>query len=205
MSFYPPKIHERFAAPTHAGRVGDANAQGTSASFLCGSFVKISLLIDEQSSVIETAMFTTNGCGFMVAAAESLAAWLGGRQLVDLRGLREDELHAYIGRDLEEFPEERVQCMTVVFEALRSALAEYRIHLVEEFSGEKALICTCFGVTEDTIVDAIEKNHITEVDEVATICRAGSGCGSCRMLIAELIDTGLLCDAVRGRRGDAEP
>lgn len=199
MSFYPPKISERFIAPTGAGSVDGANAQGTSASFLCGSFVKISLRIDEKSSVIESARFTTNGCGFMVAAAETLTAWLAGSELADLHGLREDELHAYIVRELDEFPGERVQCMTVVFEALRSALAEYRIRRVEEFSGEKALICTCFGVTEETIVDAIEKNHLTDVESVTAICRAGSGCGSCRMLIAELIDgRGLF------RRGDSE-
>lgn len=188
MSFYPPAIHECFIAPTHAGNVDSANAQGTGASFLCGSFAKISLRIDEISGVIEIAKFTTNGCGFMVATAESFTRWLEGKHLADLHGLREEELIETIVENLGEFPHERVQCMTVIFEAVRYALAEYRLRRVEEFAGEKALICTCFGVAEDTIVEAIEKDHLTDVDAVTAVCRAGSGCGSCRMLIAELVD-----------------
>ena len=136
----------------------------------------------------------------MVASAEVLATWLAGKQLGDLHGLREEELRETIIGDLGEFPAERIQCMTIVFDALRSALAEYRLRRVEEFAGEKALICTCFGVAEDTIVEAIEKNHLTEVEDVAVLCRAGSGCGSCRMLIAELIDA----DLATGERRDTE-
>jgi NifU-like protein len=68
-------------------------------------------------------------------------------------------------------------------------MAEYRRHRIEEFQGEKALICTCFGVSEETIVNVIAENDLTDVDEVSGLCRAGSGCGSCRMLIAELIDS----------------
>ena len=170
--------------PKHVGALDRANARGMSASFLCGSFVRISLRIDESSGAISDAAFTTNGCGFMIATAESVTAWLADRKLAELHGLRDEELRETIGA----FPEERVQCMTIVFEALRYSLAEYRARRVEEFRGEKALICTCFGVSEETVVLTIEENALTEIDEVTDICRAGSGCGSCRMLIAELID-----------------
>jgi len=67
-------------------------------------------------------------------------------------------------------------------------MAAYRERRVEEFQGEKALICTCFGVSEETIVTAISENSLSDVDQVVDLCRAGSGCGSCRMLIQELVD-----------------
>ncbi len=188
MSFYPPETRGRSRLPSNAGEARDANSQGISASFLCGSSAKISLRIDEEAAVIGEAKFTTNGCGFMVAAADALASWLEDRELSALHGLPENELRETVARVLGKIPGDRTQCLTVVFEALRAALAEYRIRRVEEFRGEKALICTCFGITEDTIVETIERNDVEDVASVTAISRAGSGCGSCRMLIAELID-----------------
>jgi NifU-like protein len=188
MSFYPPRIGERSTSPSHTGTIDPSGSQGVGASFLCGAFAKVSLRIDEESAFIEKASFTTNGCGYTIAASDALASWLEGKELNDLHGLPDVELHEVVESDLGEFPAERKQCMTVVFEALRASLAEYRLRRVEEFRGETALVCTCFGVTEDTIVETIEKNDITDVEGVTAVCRAGSGCGSCRMLIAELID-----------------
>ena len=189
VSFYPPAINERFRSPANGGIAADANAAGTSASFVCGSFVAFSLRICESSGLIEEARFQTNSCGYMIAAADVLSTWLRKLPLADLHGLSEIELTSVITAELGELPPARQHCATVVFEALRIAMSDYRTSRLEEFQGEKALICTCFGVAEETVVKAITENHFTDVDEVSDICRAGSGCGSCRMLIAELIES----------------
>ena len=162
---------------------------GTSASFVCGSFVRVSLRVGIDGT-IEDACFTTNGCGFMIAASDVVTQRLRGKALTDLHGLNDVELSLMVDEEIGLFPRERVDCSSVVFEALRKALSEYRATRVREFKGEEALICTCFGVTEETIVDVIAANHLTRVDEVSNVCRAGAGCGSCRMLIEELIDAG---------------
>ena len=79
MSFYPPKVNDRFCSASRVGVSEDANANGTGANFDCGSFVKISLRIDSESGVIKDARFRTNGCGFMVAAGDSICERLGGK------------------------------------------------------------------------------------------------------------------------------
>lgn len=124
----------------------------------------------------------------MVAAAEVITNWLEGKELADLHGLDSDEMIRVVELELGELTKERTQCAAIVFEALRTALSDYRKRRVEEFRGETALICTCFGITEDTIVSTIDEQQLTRVEGVARACRAGSGCGSCQMLIAELID-----------------
>jgi NifU-like protein len=187
VSIYPPKVAERFASPANAGEVAGITVEGRSASFVCGSFAALSLRIEDGA--IAAARFRTNGCGFMIAAADVLCDWLTGKSVTQLHGLKATELSEIIIRSLERFPLDRMQCGEVVFEGLRDAMAEYRRHRIEEFQGEKALICTCFGVSEETIVNVIAENDLTDVDEVSGLCRAGSGCGSCRMLIAELIDS----------------
>jgi NifU-like protein len=83
---------------------------------------------------------------------------------------------------------DRRQCADIAIEALHAAFAHLRSRRIEEFTGEKALICTCFGVSEETIETNIRVRHLKTVDDVADACNAGSGCGSCRMLIDEMLD-----------------
>jgi len=187
VTLYPPVVNERLRSPSNAGAIQDAVARGTSASFVCGSFVELSLEIDD-SSLIGDVKFRTNGCGYMIAAADVLSEWLREKTLADLHGLAEAELMHVVFEKLCAFPADRVQCAEIAFQALRKAMAAYRERRVEEFQGEKALICTCFGVSEETIVTAISENSLSDVDQVVDLCRAGSGCGSCRMLIQELVD-----------------
>ena len=170
------------------GRAADASTEGTAASFVCGAFTTISLRIHAETSTLEDARYLTNGCGFMTAAADVVCATITGHPLADLQGLHEVALDKLVADALGKLPPDRVQCASVVFEAMRSAFAKYRQSRIDEFQGEKALICTCFGVSEETIVETIAKNSLDEVSEVTRLCRAGSGCGSCRMLIEELID-----------------
>lgn len=188
MAFYPAKVNDRFRVPRFAGRVSEANAVATSASFQCGCFALMSMAIDKEAKVIVRIGFQSNGCGFMVAAADAIAEGLIGRELADLHSMDEGEAVSSLEARFGAFPRERLQCAHVVLEAVRGALADYRALLIEEFRGEKALICTCFGVSEETIEAFISANAPGSVEEVTSACRAGGGCGSCRMLIQEMID-----------------
>ena len=185
--FYPSKVHERFVSPANAASE-DLGSRGIAASFVCGSFVELFVVIDGDE--IEETSFRTNGCGFMVAAADVVCEWLSGKQLGELHGLNDAELRVVLFDALGNLPPDRVQCASVVFDALHQAMSNYRELRVAEYEGEKALICTCFGISEDTIVAVIAENKFSEVEDVAGHVRAGSGCGSCRMLIQELIDSG---------------
>lgn len=192
MAFYPPNISKRFNEPENAGSFEDPSGVGTSASFSCGSYVRISLQIDQDDKFIRAAKFKTNGCGFAAAAADVITEHLDGTRLTDLHGLNADGVERWLNGRLEEFPPDRFQCRDLVFNALKGALADFRLRSIEEFQGEKALICTCFGVTEERIISVIEEDRPQDASEVADICNAGSGCGSCQMMIQEMIDTSSL-------------
>lgn len=188
MPFYPAKIQARFCSPQNAGAASAANAVGTSASFECGSFIRMALEIETDTKLIISARFQTNGCGYMIAAADAVAEMLAGRKLAELHGFGREEYLGLLLDKLEEFPAGRRHCAELVFTALKDAMAGYRISVLEEYSGDKALICTCFGVSEETIEAYIDANSPVTVTNVTDACRAGGGCGSCRMLIQELID-----------------
>jgi NifU-like protein len=188
MAFYPDKINELFSAPKRTGKAAKTNAVGTGASFVCGSFVRVYLEIDAETKEIRDARYKTNGCGFTIAAAEVLAEKIVGQKLTDLHGLNHAEFLGEIESELGEFSADRRHCAEICFDALQAALTDFRALQIEEFAGEKALICTCFGISEDTIQGIISETSAETVEEVGDACNAGTGCGSCRFLIQELID-----------------
>ncbi|GHF42383.1 nitrate reductase [Seohaeicola zhoushanensis] len=49
------------------------------------------------------------------------------------------------------------------------------------------VVCSCFGVGLNTLIEAIETNGLVSVEAVGESLRAGTNCGSCRPEIADLI------------------
>ncbi len=178
MSLYPDSIARIAFAPRFAGRIGSVNAVGTDASFSCGAFVRFELSIDPGSKSVESVGFRTNGCGYMIAAADRLAESIADAKLTDLHALAD-----FVPETA--YPKDRADCLNVVFGAMRNAFSRFRQTQLDEFAGEKALICTCFGISEETI----ESCGAASVDEVGKLTNAGTGCGSCRMLIADILET----------------
>jgi NifU-like protein len=188
MPFYPKRLREVLASDGSRSHSTNTSGRGTSANFLCGCAVTFYLTIDAASEKIEQLTFTSNGCGYMIAAALSLSNFFQLDSLAELNGLEEDDLIRRVTSSLESVPKDRFECIRVATQALRASFADHRNRRIEEFRGERALVCTCFGVSEDTIEQLATQGTATTVKEVADACRAGAGCGSCLMIIQEILD-----------------
>lgn len=187
-SQYPDEVQARSISSEYARRNPESNIEGRFAALECGTYVSFLLEIDADRKSVRSAAFRSNGCGWMIAAADVLAERLNGRRFADLHGLEFSELARNVVDTLCEFPAARRHCLTTCIEAIKQAFGEFRRRQLEEFAGEKALICTCFGVSEDTIEKAIVSRRPMTVADVGALTRAGTGCGSCQFLIQELID-----------------
>ena len=187
-NFYPEKISERFNQPKNVGDAKNANAVGTNATFVCGAVLRLTLRIEKDTKEIIEAKFKTNGCGFLIASADVLTEKIVCKKLNELHGLDKSVLRDVIESELERFENHRAHCLSLCLETLQNAFADFRASQVEEFAGEKALICTCFGVSEETIENSIRENSLETIEEVTDACDAGGGCGSCQPLIADILD-----------------
>ncbi len=187
-NFYPEKISERFHAPKNVGSAAGANAVGTSATFVCGAVLRLSLRIEKDTKKIVEAKFKTNGCGYLIASADVLAEQIVGKKLNQLHSVDKSILQSVIESELGRFVNHRRHCLGLGLETLQDAFADFRAFQIEEFTGEKALICTCFSVSEDTIENLVKENSLETVEEVTDACNAGGGCGSCQPLVQEIID-----------------
>ena len=186
MPIYPDKVNRIARKASHTGKLAPPDAQATAVSFECGSFVRFE--IAESEGTIRLA-YRTNGCGFLIAAADVLAEYLTGTALSELHGLADEELTMLVESRIGlTYPSEREQCLAVVLEGVHAAFADLRENRVAAGSSNVAIICTCFSVSEETIEKCIADHSVKTIEEVTAVCRAGGGCGSCRMLIGEMLD-----------------
>ncbi len=187
MTFYPEKINFRLRPAKNAGNLPNADAAGTEVDFSCGVSIRFFLKFDAESKTISAVKFKTNGCGYVIAAADFLTEWIAAKNLADLHGLT--DLADAVSFEFGDIPPGRAHCIDLCRHALENAFAEYRTSQIAEWSGEKALICTCFGVEEETIEEIVARENLSSVESVGEKCSAGTGCGSCQPLIQEILDS----------------
>ena len=193
-AFYPKKIRQRLSRPLRY--FGDmAEAVGSAAAIECGTHIRFEVRLEPEVAKISDLAFTANGCGFMVAAADVLTEAVQGRRLAELHGLDAAELAAAVAAKLGAFPLDRNHCLATAIDALRAAFVDLRRRRIDEFTGEKGLVCTCFSVTEDTIEYLVLKEGKTSVAAIGEACNAGTGCGSCQPIIQDIVDALSPCEA----------
>ena len=49
------------------------------------------------------------------------------------------------------------------------------------------VICSCFGIGINTIISAIETQHLMTVEAIGVALEAGTNCGSCRPELAAIL------------------
>ncbi len=194
MQLNPGPTTERFFHPRNVGDVEQPAFTGRATSFTCGAAIRISLRVDESQRIIE-AKFKAAGCSALVASASLLTDEVVGKTTGEAAAEVAAQAAA-LARQLaggEQLPRELGQdtadCAVLAGKALLSAIAGYSDSIRDEWHGEEALICTCFGVSERTIESEIEKHQLHSIAEVTRACNAGGGCRSCYPLIEDILET----------------
>jgi NifU-like protein len=176
---------ELFLNPKNVGEAAQPSFTGRSASFACGAALRISLQIDETQRITE-AKFKAAGCSALVASASLLTEEVIGKTTGEAAGLgQRPEL---LGRLVSVGENNRADCAVLACEALLAAIATYSDSVRDEWNGDEALICTCFGVSERTIEREIHEKHLRTISEVTRECNAGAGCRSCYPLIEDIME-----------------
>ncbi|NNE68029.1 MAG: hypothetical protein HKN33_15815 [Pyrinomonadaceae bacterium] len=183
---YPKRINDLVKRAALRGVVSVPNANGKAASFLCGVSIAFTVRVDTESLRVEDAGFSTNGCGYVVAAAELLCDAISGTELFRLEGGA--VLETRVNTELEDVPENRIHCVNLCFDALNSALEQFRKRRITTWEGDDPLVCSCFDVSESAIRKEIDTKGLRSIEEVGESVRAGTGCGSCQMTIGEILD-----------------
>lgn len=190
---YSEKVMDHYRNPRNVGTIDDADAIGIAGSLTCGDQLKIYLKINENN-VVTDAKFQTFGCGSAVASSSILTEMIIGKTVDEVRKITNKD----IADELGGLPPEKMHCSVMGYEALEDALKNYKadgyVDLDElrndEISQQKKekIICTCFQITENVILDAIRQNNLKTVEEVTNYTKSGGACGRCKDSIQAIID-----------------
>lgn len=191
---YSEKVMDHYRNPRNVGSIDNADAIGVAGSLTCGDQLKIYLKI--ENNIVTDAKFQTFGCGSAVASSSILTEMIIGKSIDEVRKITNKD----IADELGGLPPEKMHCSVMGYEALEDALKNYKAdgyvdldEILDEHYGKadkkEKIVCTCFGVSENTIWDAIKQNGLKTVEEVTNYTKAGGACGKCKSAIQDIIDT----------------
>jgi NifU-like protein len=190
---YTDKVLDLFYNPKNQGVLEDKGETGIKistgeiGSIACGDALRLHLKIDVESDKILDARFQTFGCTSAIASSEALVELVKGLSLDDALKVTNKEIADFLGG----LPEAKMHCSVMGQEALEAAIYNYRgiERDVHEEDDEGALVCTCFGITENKIRRVILENKLTTAEDVTNYVKAGGGCGSCLTTIDDILQS----------------
>ena len=188
---YSDKVIDHYRNPRNVGKIDNADAIGEAGSLACGDSLKIYLKI--KDGIVTDAKFQTFGCGSAVASSSILTEMIIGKTVDEVKKITNKD----IADELGGLPPEKMHCSVMGYEALEDALKNWDDYtdlddLRNEENAQKVgekIVCTCFGVTENVIWDAIKINGLKTVEEITNYTKAGGACGRCKAVIQDIIDT----------------
>jgi NifU-like protein len=180
---YTGKVLEHFRNPRNVGVIKDADGVGEVGSLACGDALKLTFKLDDKKERIVDAKFQTFGCASAIASSSALTEIIRGMTIEEAGRVTNQDIAAYLGG----LPEQKMHCSVMGREALEVAIKNLRTGDTSKKILEGKVICTCFGVTEEEIEHVVRESDLTTVDQVTHYCKAGGGCGHCKIDIADII------------------
>jgi NifU-like protein len=189
---YTEKVLDLFYNPQNQGAIEDPSESGIAVVFgevgsiACGDALRLHLKIEVEADKILDARFQTFGCTSAIASSSALTEIIKGLTLDAALNISNRDIADYLGG----LPEEKMHCSVMGQEALEAAIYKYRgIEVEQHEDDDGALICSCFGVSENRIRRVVIENGLTTVEQVTSYVKAGGGCSSCGAEIEDLIAT----------------
>ncbi|MGQ9842956.1 MAG: Fe-S cluster assembly protein NifU [Spirochaetota bacterium] len=179
---YTDKVKELYKNPKNVGEITDADVVVEVGSIVCGDALTLYLQLDGDKIV--DAKFKTFGCGSAIASSSALTEMIKGKTVEEASKITNKDIVEFLGG----LPEQKMHCSVMGQEALEKAIKKIKGHKIEdEHEDEGAIVCQCFGVSENLIRRVINKNNLTTVEEVTNFTKAGGACGSCIPKIEDII------------------
>jgi NifU-like protein len=188
---YTDKVLELFYDPKNQGVIEDIGepgvkvATGEVGSIACGDALRLHIKVEVESDTIVDSRFQTFGCTSAIASSSALTEMIKGLTLDEALKVSNKDIADYLGG----LPEAKMHCSVMGQEALEAAIYNYRgIPLAtHDDDDEGALVCTCFGISENKVRRVVVENNLTSAEDVTNYIKAGGGCGSCLAKIDDII------------------
>lgn len=121
---YSNAILDHYSNPRNVGSFSQADTNvgtGLVGAPECGDVMKLQILVNPETGVIEDAKFKTFGCGSAIASSSLATEWLKGKTVDEALSIRNTEI-------VEELalPPVKVHCSVLAEDAIKAAVKNYQ-------------------------------------------------------------------------------
>ncbi len=183
---YSEKVKDHFMNPRNIledEESFDADGKGVVGNMKCGD--QMMILIKVEDNAIRDCRWKTYGCASAIASTSLLSESVKGKPLEEAYKIKPSD----IVDNLDGLPNNKIHCSVLGDRALRAAIEDYwkRNGMEERIPKEETVtVCTCIGVTDKDIEEAVKKGDRTWED-LQKRTKIGTGCGECREEAQELL------------------
>lgn len=190
---YTEKVMDHFKNPRNVGEIKNADGTGQVGSLVCGDALKLTIKVNKETEIIEDIKFQTFGCASAIASSSILTEMAKGKTLEEALKITNRDIADALG----SLPDEKMHCSVMGMEALEAAVRSYRQGgepvIFEQEPGTN-IVCQCFNVSEQAIIQAIHNNNLKTVEDVTHFTKAGGACGKCKGEIQKILNKVLSCE-----------
>ncbi|NP_001017800.2 iron-sulfur cluster assembly enzyme b [Danio rerio] len=121
---YHKKVVDHYENPRNVGSL-DKNAKNVGTGLVgapaCGDVMKLQVEVDEAGKIVN-AKFKTFGCGSAIASSSLATEWVKGKSVDEALKIKNTE----IAKELS-LPPVKLHCSMLAEDAIKAALADYRL------------------------------------------------------------------------------
>ena len=129
---YSEKVMEHFQHPRNVGEIEDASGVGTEGNPTCGDLMTIYIKVEDN--IITDVKFKTFGCGAAIATSSMITEMAVGKTIEEALKISRND----VADELEGLPPVKMHCSNLAADALRAAIADYKMKQAEKEQAEKS-------------------------------------------------------------------
>ena len=124
---------DHFQNPRNVGEIENADGIGTEGNPTCGDLMTIYIKVEDN--IITDIKFKTFGCGAAIATSSMITEMAVGKTIEEALKISRND----VADELEGLPPVKMHCSNLAADALRAAIADYKMKQAEkEQSGKKS-------------------------------------------------------------------
>jgi nitrogen fixation protein NifU and related proteins len=121
---YSNKVIDHYENPRNVGSLpkDDANVgTGLVGAPECGDVMKLQVMVNPTTGVIDDAKFKTFGCGSAIASSSLATEWLKGKTVDQALAIKNTDIVAELS-----LPPVKIHCSVLAEDAIKAAIADYK-------------------------------------------------------------------------------
>jgi len=128
---YSEKVMDHFQNPRNVGEIENADGIGTEGNPTCGDLMTIYIKV--ENNIITDVKFKTFGCGAAIATSSMITEMAVGKTIEEALKISRND----VADELEGLPPVKMHCSNLAADALRAAIADYKMKEAEKEQNEK--------------------------------------------------------------------